>query len=76
MFFGLAEDHQGNLCIGGGDGMWSYDGEKVIYYTGKHLNKIKIELLLLIALIFCLIGTLLRRLLGTTKELKWRQDGK
>jgi ligand-binding sensor domain-containing protein len=34
MLFGMQEDLKGNLWIGGGDGVWSYDGEKPTYYTG------------------------------------------
>lgn len=34
MFFGIVEDEKGKIWIGGGDGIWMYDGEKVDYYTG------------------------------------------
>jgi ligand-binding sensor domain-containing protein len=34
MFFGIVEDENGTLWIGGGDGIWLYNGETVNYYTG------------------------------------------
>ena len=34
MFFGVVEDKKGNIWIGGGDGIWLYNGENVKYYTG------------------------------------------
>ena len=34
MCFGIVEDEKGKIWIGGGDGIWMYDGEKVDYYTG------------------------------------------
>ena len=34
MFFGVIEDKNSNLWIGGGDGIWLYNGEIVKYYTG------------------------------------------
>lgn len=34
MFFGVVEDKKGNLLIGGGDGIWLYNGKTVEYYTG------------------------------------------
>lgn len=36
MFFGILEDKKGNIWIGGGDGIWRYNGEIVEYYTGKN----------------------------------------
>ena len=38
MFFGIREDRKGNIWIGGGDGIWQYNGEKVSYYTGISKN--------------------------------------
>jgi len=34
MFFGIVEDNKGKIWIGGGDGIWMYNGETVDYYTG------------------------------------------
>ncbi|MEZ6003888.1 MAG: two-component regulator propeller domain-containing protein [Planctomycetota bacterium] len=34
MLFGLVQDPQGVLWIGGGDGIWSYDGATARYHTG------------------------------------------
>lgn len=34
-FLGISEDKDGNIWIGGGDGIWKYDGKSVYYYTGK-----------------------------------------
>lgn len=34
MFFGIVEDKKGNICIGGGDGIWVYNGKTIEYYTG------------------------------------------
>lgn len=34
MFFGVVEDKKGNIWIGGGDGIWLYNGRTVEYYTG------------------------------------------
>jgi len=39
MFFGVVEDKEGNLWIGGGDGIWQYNGETIKYYTGIIKNK-------------------------------------
>lgn len=39
MFFGVVEDKEGNLWIGGGDGIWQYNGETIEYYTGIIKNK-------------------------------------
>jgi ligand-binding sensor domain-containing protein len=38
MFFGVVEDEKGNIWIGGGDGVWLYNGETVHYYTGILTN--------------------------------------
>jgi ligand-binding sensor domain-containing protein len=34
MFFGIVEDKKGNIWIGGGDGIWHYNGKTVSYFTG------------------------------------------
>ncbi len=34
-FLGISEDREGHLWIGGGDGIWRYDGKSVHYFTGK-----------------------------------------
>lgn len=34
MFFGVVEDKKGNIWIGGGDGIWLYNGKTVQYFTG------------------------------------------
>lgn len=34
MFFGIAEDTNGNIWVGGDDGIWFYNGKKVSYYSG------------------------------------------
>jgi ligand-binding sensor domain-containing protein len=34
MFFGIVEDKKGNIWIGGGDGIWLYNGKIVNYFTG------------------------------------------
>lgn len=39
MFFGVVEDKERNLWIGGGDGIWKYKGEAIEYYTGILKNK-------------------------------------
>lgn len=38
MFFDVVEDKKGNKWIGGGDGIWLYNGESVKYYTGVFPN--------------------------------------
>lgn len=35
MYWGISEDKEGNIWVGGGDGVWRYDGKTVTYYTGK-----------------------------------------
>ena len=39
MLFGVVEDKQGNLWIGGGDGLWKYNRETAKYYTGINKNE-------------------------------------
>ncbi len=34
MFFCIVEDKKGNIWIGGGDGIWHYNGKTVSYFTG------------------------------------------
>ena len=34
MFFGIAEDMNGSIWIGGNDGIWCYNGSTVSYFTG------------------------------------------
>jgi len=34
MFFGIVEDKKGNIWIGGGDGIYLYNGNTVSYFTG------------------------------------------
>ena len=38
MFFGIVEDKEGNIWVGGGDGIWRYRGASVEYYTGIRKN--------------------------------------
>lgn len=35
VFLGISEDSQGNIWVGGTDGVWCYDGKTVKYFTGK-----------------------------------------
>lgn len=35
MLFGLVEDLNGNLWIGGGDGVWRYKDQDITYFTGN-----------------------------------------
>jgi ligand-binding sensor domain-containing protein len=39
MFFGIVEDKKGNIWIGGGDGIWHYNGKTVSYFTGIVSNE-------------------------------------
>ncbi|WP_442267406.1 ligand-binding sensor domain-containing protein [Tenacibaculum sp. ZS6-P6] len=39
MLFGIVDDKKGNLYIGGGNGIWLYDGKTIKYYTGIKINK-------------------------------------
>ena len=39
VFLGMVEDRNGNIWIGGGDGVWCYNGKTVKYYTGVSEKK-------------------------------------
>jgi len=34
-YLGMTEDLDGNIWIGGGDGVWKYNGQEVYYFTSK-----------------------------------------
>jgi ligand-binding sensor domain-containing protein len=38
IFLGISEDKEGNIWIGGSDGVWCYNGKNIKFFTGK--NKI------------------------------------
>ena len=36
MFFGIMDDKKGNIWVGGGSGIWRYNGETIQFYTGSN----------------------------------------